>query len=222
MNVLAIGDIHGRTNWQEAPIATADKVIFMGDYVDSKEFSDEQTDDVLRQIVALKEAEPDKFVLLLGNHDVAYLHYPEYRCSGFRFYMQKKWTAFYREHHSAFQVAYQWDNYLFTHAGVSRLWARKHGIGGENVADALNDLQATASGREALFECGAIRGGNPGATGGVVWADQRETAGQYIPGFHQIVGHTPLPEIRSYGDEGSSITYIDVLGKTVDFWERTF
>ncbi|WP_420152846.1 metallophosphoesterase [Siphonobacter sp.] len=222
MQVLAIGDLHGRLNWEEAPIQQADRVIFVGDYVDSKQFSDEQTTEVLQKVIALKRAEPEKYILLLGNHDVAYLHYPLFPCSNFRPKMQALWTGIYRENADCFQVAYQLENYLFTHAGVSSSWAQKHGNRGSDLADRLNALQETPAGREVVFQCGWVRGGNPGAKGGPVWADETETIDDYLPDWHQVVGHTPQPFIRTQGDETASITYIDVLGKQTDFWQRTF
>ena len=76
MRYITIGDIHGRDDWQAINIRNYDKIIFIGDYVDSFEKSDFAILENLKKIISLKKRHPDKVVLLLGNHDVQYLHYP--------------------------------------------------------------------------------------------------------------------------------------------------
>lgn len=220
MNVLAIGDIHGRRNWQSLSFDAYDKVIFAGDYVDSYRIPETDITDVLKAVIGLKHRDPERFVLLLGNHDIQYLYFPHYPCSGFRPAMQPGWTHLFRENESFFQAAWQHDNYLFTHAGVSYRWASRYGL--TPSAGLFNEMLPTADGREILFSCGAFRGGPPSAAGGIVWADQRETYRDHYPGWHQVVGHTPQPFIRRIGDEESSITYIDVLERSASFWEKAF
>src|ERR1700743_608482 len=117
MNHIVIGDIHGRNAWQKVNIKAYDKVVFIGDYADSPDQSDFAILENLKMIVALKKRHPEKVVLLLGNHDIHYLHFPSFQCSGFRSSMQRDLTALYRANADFFQVAYQKDNYLFTHAG---------------------------------------------------------------------------------------------------------
>ena len=72
MKTIVLGDIHGRTVWKtimdrEQP----DRMIFLGDYVSSHEniVSDQQIDNFMEILVA-KEQQPQKFVLLRGNHDL--------------------------------------------------------------------------------------------------------------------------------------------------------
>lgn len=218
MNVLAIGDIHGRRNWETLRFEDYDKVIFAGDYVDSYHVDEAEITDVFTAILALKRNDPDRFVLLLGNHDVHYRYFPEYPCSGFRPAAQPVWSRLFRDNEDLFQAAWQYRHYLFTHAGVSERWARKHGIAPSS--DLFNSMLSHRDGRDILFECGALRGGAPSALGGIVWADQRETYRDFYPGLHQVVGHTPQPFIRRVGDEDGSVTYIDVLERTTAFWEK--
>ena len=75
MKLIAIGDIHGRTIWQEIIEAQSfDTLIFIGDYFDSKEDIDPESQMVnFIEICRLKRANPDKVILLLGNHDYHYL-----------------------------------------------------------------------------------------------------------------------------------------------------
>jgi metallophosphoesterase superfamily enzyme len=74
MKLLAIGDIHGRDVWKDINFLAFDKVVFVGDYVDSYIRSDWQVYQNLKEIIDLKKQNFDKVVLLLGNHDIHYSH----------------------------------------------------------------------------------------------------------------------------------------------------
>lgn len=67
---LVIGDIHGRTIWKDIiEKEDPDKVIFLGDYVSTHEdISSTQQINNLGDILTYKENNPDKVVLLRGNH----------------------------------------------------------------------------------------------------------------------------------------------------------
>jgi predicted MPP superfamily phosphohydrolase len=226
MKILAIGDIHGRDIWKEANFGNYDKVVFIGDYVDSYSTSDWDTFLNLKEIIEQKKAKPDKIVLLLGNHDIQYLHFPLHRCSGFRQFSQNDLTALFVANKDLFQVAFQVKNYLFTHAGVSRKWYNQHlhyftkdRI--KTVGEVLNAMYLAddEDAYAALFQVGYLRGGD-GLCGGIVWADQRETKADFLFGHHQIVGHSPVPDIDTVEFDGmeTSITYIDVLRWSDNFY----
>ena len=88
MEILAIGDIHGRDFLSSIEPDNNDKIIFLGDYCDSHchgQISDFAILENLRQIIEFRKACPHKVVLLLGNHDVHYMYHKEVdECSGFR------------------------------------------------------------------------------------------------------------------------------------------
>lgn len=73
--IIVIGDIHGRNTWMDVinQEVTYDKVIFLGDYFDSKEIFPRQWIDNFKEIVQLKRNNPDGVVLLIGNHDYHYM-----------------------------------------------------------------------------------------------------------------------------------------------------
>ncbi|GAB3178939.1 metallophosphoesterase [Telluribacter humicola] len=224
MYILAIGDIHGRDTWKEIIGTSADQIVFIGDYVDSRggiEASDMIRN--FREIIEFKKEHPDRVSLLLGNHDIQYLYYPDYRCSGFRGDLQSTYTEIFTQHADLFKVAYQYSNYLFTHAGISVNWCRSHlhilnkyqdryGTFG----DTLNAVHQSDD-RGILFEIGVSRGGMY-LHGGPVWADKFETEAHYLDGYHQVVGHSRVDHFIRVGNEDASITYIDVLTKRTDFY----
>lgn len=228
MRTLTIPDLHGRSGWQQLDLEPYDKVVFTGDYVDSYEFPDEVIYANLQAVIALKEQNPDRVELLLGNHDIQYFYYPDFRCSGFRPSAQPALTAFFQEHQALFNVAFGEGCYLWTHAGLSAGWhqlalphlqpllpetATEPAVA---LAAALNKLAITDTGRQLLHQVGVSRGGFA-AFGGVTWADQTETVGNHLPGFHQLVGHTPVRQITRFGGDQSSITYLDCLQTQEDY-----
>lgn len=222
MKLIAIGDLHGRAVWKQVDIAGADQVIFLGDYTDSKAgLTNAQIYKNLREIIQLKQQNPAKISLLIGNHDAQYLHFPDYRCSGFRPSAQAHLTQLFTEYAGLFQIAHQTENYLFTHAGVSNQWfrRRKAFMNGEDLrlADQLNELHHQTA-AHLLFEVGPARGGDA-VCSGPVWADRSETINDYLLGYHQVVGHTPIEAITTFGDAHSSITYCDVTQTKADFYE---
>jgi predicted MPP superfamily phosphohydrolase len=224
MKILAIGDIHGRDVWKDANFAAYDKVVFIGDYVDSFDKSDTEIFNNLKTIIDKKIENAEKFVLLLGNHDIHYIQFPQYRCSGFRPEAQFDLTELFHENRQYFQIAYQIKNYLFTHAGVSNSWY-KHNFKyfkkkKDTLADTLNEMYMTKEGRDTLFQCSQLRGGIDKSSG-IVWADKRETKDDFLYGYHQIVGHTRVPDFDTVNLDGldSSITYIDVLEFKTKFYE---
>ena len=229
MKLLTISDLHGRTTWKQADFSACDRVIFLGDYTDSFVVDDATIFNNLSEIIQLRRKQPTKFILLIGNHDAQYLHFPHYRCSGFRAWAQPALSTLFSKHESLFQIAYQEGPYLFTHAGVSSRWfskllAKTQTDGqpitpGFDVANLLNGVhRQSLRFRNVLFEVGPKRGGMDSFSG-PVWADRDETRNDFLPGYHQVVGHTPIDDITTYGDEAGSITYTDVLETRTRFYE---
>ena len=86
-----IPDIHCRNFWRTTVsdnIGKVDKVVFLGDYLDPygdeieenpelmecKSFDDAQSNlEMLNDIISLKKNEPDKYILLTGNHTDSYI-----------------------------------------------------------------------------------------------------------------------------------------------------
>ncbi|MFC5411016.1 metallophosphoesterase [Larkinella bovis] len=222
MKIVTIPDLHGRDSWLQVNIDRFDKVIFLGDYTDSYDLSDEVILENLQQIIRFKQQYLDKVVLLIGNHDAQYLHFPHHRCSGFRPSMQPVLTELFTQNQSLFQIAHQENSHLFTHAGVSNRWLAhlpKADLRSklelnlqelDQLAALMNRMHEDRKMRTTLFDVSYLRGGFDEA-GGPVWADKRETSTDYVPGLHQVVGHTPVPDFQTIGNETGSITYTDVL-----------
>nr|WP_067057266.1 metallophosphoesterase [Mucilaginibacter sp. L294] len=225
MKHIVIGDIHGRDNWQEINIKNYDKIIFIGDYVDSHTLSDFAILENFKKIVSLKKRHPQKVVLLLGNHDVQYLHYPAQRCTGFRDSMQRGLTYLFNKDRDLFQMAYQHNKYIFTHAGITNAWYDEflrlpafEGLKDETntIADLINKVETTTQ-RYLLYATSIYRGGY--SNGSFLWADYKETSIDMLNNYHQIVGHTQVQDIHTISYTKKSVTYIDVLHSQTKFCE---
>lgn len=221
MRIISIGDVHGRPFWKQIKPDNYDKIIFVGDYVDSYVYNGLEIVENLQEIINLKEKFPEKLELLLGNHDIQYMFdNPLFSCSGYKPEVADQLKELFYSNRQMFNAAYQIDNYLWTHAGVSKGWLlyNEKPIGEivkkfdtKNLAETFNHMLWLKE-NEILHQVGDCRGGVH-QWGGITWADRRETRNNYLPGIHQIVGHTPLDQITLYGDENGSIRYIDIQNK---------
>ena len=146
MKTVVIGDVHGRSLWklivnQENP----DRVIFIGDYFDSFEISGVEQIQNFKEIIEYKKTSGKEVITLVGNHDHHY--YPEVGYTGTSGYQSRISPSINQvidENRQHLQIAYSFDEFLFTHAGVSPTFMDgEFGEGGwveDNVVELLNDL----------------------------------------------------------------------------------
>lgn len=225
MKILVISDLHCQEVWKERVLKKDfDKVIFLGDYLDSYVHTDEQMLNNFLDVIQYAKDNFNTTELLIGNHELSYF-FNNNLCSGFRSQLQPTIRYIYNENKDLFNIAYQEKNYLFTHAGVSLKWFKwmkdifkeiDDKFAPFDLAESLNFISKTKD-DFFLYSIGSKRGGLRGFFGGPLWADRDETMEGIIPNFHQIVGHTPQKRItkvtkfmgKEYRDR--SITYCDVL-----------
>jgi hypothetical protein len=225
MKILSIGDTHGRVNWKSFGdiselllgngifVPDYDKYIFVGDYTDSFNKTSVEIFEALTEVIRFKILYPEYVILLLGNHDLQYyFQYKGFECTGFRPYNWFDLNELFNKHKDLFQVAYQYKNYIWTHAGISNQWYKhEFSYHSNNIATDLNT--AFLERCNPLFDVGYLRGGFK-PVGGIFWADKAETESDPLKGMHQIVGHTQTKEIiRCVKDENTSITYIDIINE---------
>lgn len=234
MKILTIGDLHGRKVLDQIKlkIDKSDLAIFLGDYVDPYPMEDNiyTGKDLLKylnNIIQIKRDNPDKVILLLGNHDVHYFYNDEY-CTRYDYSLRPFLSKIYLSNLHLFQVAHQIDNNLWTHAGVTKKWLKKYesifkeyGLKKDysNLADILNELLYTEH-RDILWEISPYRGASWDNVGGPLWADAQESCLSVLPNMKQFVGHTSLIKKehvkRNNGDGEGEVTYCDILSETVD------
>ena len=201
--IIIIPDVHGRDfwRWTVAQRKGEDSLIFLGDYLDPYEdewiyWSDAYKG--LLDIIALKRENPEKVVLLLGNHDLHYL-FPNLRGSRYNEYQADKIRKTFEDNMDCFQMAAECEinghRYLFTHAGVNKMWVEKYddlfGSAEMVIAETFNHLMFKEAFVEALGDVSSLRWGKDRA-GSMVWADveEFEWSGTRLPNLIQVFGHT--------------------------------
>lgn len=224
MKTLVIPDVHQRINnveWILENEKGYDEVVFLGDWFDSffdppKVAGFEETCEYLKHLI-LEHSNKDKFVFLLGNHDLSYIHENKdyslhrisktlkYYCSGFTASKAKKFRhaffdhglkdEFFTEH---FDIVHRTQGFTLSHAGLSD----KHipyGLTPDDVIDKIvpvvwkNFRDFTRPHNYLISGAGYCRGGDCNI-GGILWQDwnQEFLASEAIG--KQIVGHTTTKE----------------------------
>ncbi len=124
MKLVAIGDIHGKAIWEEiiAKEKDADKIIFMGDYFDDygQTSADSQIKN-FKKIVDFKKRNLDKVILLFGNHDLHYIPIIK-KYSGWQELKSIDIGISIEKSLPYMQMCYQYEKFMFTHAGVTNTW----------------------------------------------------------------------------------------------------
>ena len=196
MKTIVFGDIHGRTEWYDIVQAeNPDKVIFLGDYVSTHEdISSDQQCGNLEDIMNFKECEPDRVVMLFGNHDLQHLGYYWAECSGldrgvYR-WMSSKDVA--NRFLKCTQAIYIQDNLLFSHAGVSKVWWNAQFMG-EPTAENLLKLNEIEPCEIYAFTPERYSDwSGESTTQPPVWIRPTSLLKSHIEGWDQVVGHTRL------------------------------
>lgn len=183
--ILIFPDIHGRTYWKDVltkvNLDDFEKVIFLGDYVDPYPFENTISVDSaienLKDIIEFKRQNQEKVILLIGNHDYYYFT----KTSGNSRYSvrcHEELEIIFEDDRDFFQIAFETENTLFTHAGIVYGWldfCRKL-RGAENLqpnSNCLNELIKTDIGKQCLRMVGRERGGEF-SKGSCIWADWHE------------------------------------------------
>lgn len=255
INVMSIGDIHGRNSWknhifgsekdydywrrdiehgihefmsdQYPNLEAFDKIVFVGDYVDSFTVSNIDMLRNLEEIIHFKKIYPEKVVLLLGNHDIQYF-VPNQICSGYRPEMKYDFEKLFRDNLDLFQICYYLESKyvsgntlrtLWTHAGVTQGWLRtaknstifnpKYRFYEEfkdmefaRVDEFLNKLWEFQ--HPHLFDVDSASGGMS-QWAGPLWVRPSILRFENLEGYDQIVGHTPMRTVMEFPSPDLSV-----------------
>jgi hypothetical protein len=224
MKTLVIPDIHQKTHLVESILKEEkdfDEAIFLGDWFDSFQeppvvtsFGD--TCKYLKHLV-MEHPQKDKFVFLLGNHDISYIyynngpensHFPEidgYFCSGFT----KEKAQEFRKHFfdqglkddfflKNFKIAHRSQNITFSHAGLHPDYVPPSLGIKKVVEEVLPDVWQNFRNLDhpkntVLSGAGYARYGNV-PIGGALWLDWRVEFKTSEDIGRQVVGHTTVKE----------------------------
>lgn len=215
-NIIVCPDIHGRKFWKTAQQYKddVDKIIFLGDYVDPYGFENisvEESIENFKDIMSFVEHNKDKVILLLGNHDMPYFSkeyrsFSDYHCR-FSWEHKDEISKIFNDNKDLFNIAYTYDDILFTHAGCVFGWIDNtfgYDYDFETLdvlVKDLNGLLRSTKGLSSLYNVSLYRGGID-SFGSCIWADIDETRFDqkltesedykicHIQRVKQIFGHT--------------------------------
>lgn len=139
--ILCLPDIHGRKFWRKAidnNVEKVDKIIFLGDYLDPYQDEISKNPDLMeckdfidvynllnmiKDIISLKENEPNKYILLTGNHTDSYI-WSRFAAASRTDY--ENWELYHKlflEKLNLFNFVWIENDVIFSHAGISEGWA---------------------------------------------------------------------------------------------------
>lgn len=186
-----VGDIHGQIDVMKLALdCDADRVIFCGDLVDSYRRSFEHQYECLD--LALSLAGNGRVEVTWANHEWSYLD-SKMRCSGWHQQTQHYISARKEEILTKFKPFVFENDYLVTHAGLSKQLWDKHQLTLDNFKDVLTEWSKDIN--SPFFDIGRYRGGWA-ACGGPLWCDFNAEF-QPITELKQIFGHTRGTGLRA-------------------------
>jgi len=245
MKTLIIPDIHLEVKWADEMVQQhqPDRIILLGDYFDpspahrgqrSLIAEPGQSADMLIWLAGMIKEYGERIVVLTGNHDAAYL-YPE---ATIQIYFEAQ-PVFHTSSYStrvlaeiekrAAEIAlirsqaswFYYDeasSYLYSHAGVCpQVFADASGTVtlesiGQILAEAMDKARAGAY--HPALGIGRRRGGTY-PVGGITWLDFNAEFTP-VPGFKQIVGHTPQPSGFAHQEGNFCLDGIQQTVATID------
>ena len=194
---LIIPDIHN--NYLDAELIISsecpDKTIFLGDYFDSFGDTLEQADQTAYWLS--ESIQKTDRIHLIGNHDLGYItDLSHLKCSGYT--DQKKHVIDMRRiKWDKLKLYYFLDDWLCTHAGISKQFFEHYGRTSlrDFMAQSSEDLSHINDTKydHRFLQCGWSRGGQH-EHGGILWCDYGEF--EDIAGQKQIFGHTCRENVR--------------------------
>lgn len=219
--ILVCGDVHGRQFWKEPCSHTEDydKIVFLGDYLSpypTEGITNSQAIEVFKEVLEFKKANPDKVILLFGNHDASNINTELCECRT----DHQNWSmlnTMFLENIKLFDLAWETKigdkRYFFSHSGVRKYWFDNHvkdkwfkWDGNElPPADYFNNVFHAAYDEynrdvvdmleEGLSVYSSYRGWFGEKAGSIIWADILEYSGK--PEYEDVMficGHTQLKD----------------------------
>jgi len=217
LKIIALGDTHGRDHWKEIAASNRfDKLIFIGDYFDSHgELSADIQISNFKEIVLFKKSFPEKVILLLGNHDYHYLDQTFGKYTGYQHEYENEISDLLVNavDEKLIQIAFIWQRFLFTHAGVTKTWCSDKSIDLRDLENSINSLFISAP-KSFMFNpgiCGSSSGDD--VTQSPIWVRPNSLLQDKIDNYIQIVGHTQYSRIEIR----DNVAFIDTLGESGEY-----
>lgn len=224
MKILTVGDIHGSDIWKKINFKDYDLVIFIGDYFDSFiYFPKEEIKNFLELVYTARQT--NNIIFLIGNHDIQYFLYysklkDKIKCSGFKEEKVNPIIEIYNENKHLFKSSFQIDNFIWSHAGISKGYFNKL-IELNKINDTFSiaeNLNLLYDNEDEIISCVSKKRGGLDLFGSHFWSDISETYFDSLEGYNQIVGHSKVKFITTRNiNQNTTITYVDCLHNENEF-----
>jgi hypothetical protein len=229
MKIGAIGDIHGRTIWKDIVNSRndIDVWVFIGDYFDSHDEESNGNKQIVnfKEILELKKANPDKVVLLTGNHDYHYIKGIGETYSGYQAAYALEIGELVEQaiNDNLIQMCYLRENFFFSHAGLTKTWVQTL-LTPNNINPLVDDVMVQRINDYLKFQprvFGFSMGANFDQTGddvtqGPIWVRPLSLMRDMVEGITCVVGHTTVQKL-GLNPKHPSIILIDCLGTTGEY-----
>jgi hypothetical protein len=209
--ILAIGDIHGRTLWKQIIEQDYDKVIFVGDYVDTHgHITGPEQFNNLHDIIDFKLEQPDKVELLIGNHDYHYWPGITETCSGYQVGMKNAFSATFEKYKDLFKMCHIEEGMVFSHAGFTDQFIDSMRV--RILPDHINGLFKVAPQIFGYYSADTSGYGDH-ALQSNIWVRPGKLK-NWAYKMTQVVGHTYQQGINIEQGKANGLYFIDALEKS--------
>lgn len=201
MKHIVIPDLHGRYEMidsiEELFLTVDGYIILLGDIFDSFDLSFVDQMKTFNRVKQLKEKYQDRFIWLLGNHDVHYLEIDNKKVRGDGFQADKAFVYQQALLSVTEYLSYVFieGNYLFSHAGVTEKLLQYNEEITPDVRSLL-DYNGVNDHLPWYHWCGPEKSGTEPFSG-LIWVGYNQLVKYAAKGINQVVGHTYVesPEI---------------------------
>jgi predicted phosphodiesterase len=227
--IICLGDTHGRSTWKRIlkKETEFDKCIFIGDYFDTH--NNDCTPDKqivnFKEIVEFKKANPDKVILLTGNHDYHYIRGVGETYSGYQASYALEIGELIEQaiNDDIMQMCYLHNDFFFSHAGLTKTWVQSI-LAPNNINPLVDDVMVQTINDYLKFQprvFGFMMGNNFDQTGnditqGPIWVRPKSLVKDMVEGITCVVGHTQVPELTYLPDY--KLILIDCLGSVDEYF----
>jgi predicted phosphodiesterase len=207
--IIVLGDTHGLDKWKEIVKQPFSKVIFLGDYFDSFDVLFQDQWENFTDILEFKSQNPDKVILLLGNHEYHYLGATNEHYSGYQFENSSQIGACLDSEieEGNIQICYVHYDFIFSHAGITNTWYNENVPIKVNIRDDINNLFKTNPEKFKFTPSTPLDNSGDSITQSPLWVRPRALLSDKIDGFTQVVGHTHKESIEINED----VIFMDTL-----------
>lgn len=163
----------------------------------------------MEDILNYKEANPNKVILLRGNHDIQHLGYSWAECSGYFRNVGRYMMSIKDRFLSDTQWVYVEGNIIFSHAGISKTWFKNFDFEDVNLINNCEPSEKFGFIPNRLSDYSGDSITQP-----CVWIRPSSLASDALDGYIQVVGHTPvkrLTNLKSIKDDWPEIWLCDRL-----------